>query len=328
MYKKNLGSKGPSVSAMGLGCMSMSEFYGKGDDAESRRVILKALEMGITMLDTADQYGSGHNEELIGDTLREWKEEVFVATKSGIVRRPGEYKRTINNRPEYIREALEKSLKRLRRDHVDLYYIHRRDHSTPLEDAIGELSKLVEQGKIRYIGLSEVSAETILKADTIHHVTAVQSEYSLFTRGVEESVLDAVKKIDAGFVPYSPLGRGFLTGKLSKEIIKSEGDLRQFMPRTSGANYETNNRLVKQLEEFAAELNATPAQVALAWVMSRGENIVPIPGTRREKYLLENIAAADVTLDKRSREYLETVFYPGAVKGERYSEEGMVGVEE
>lgn len=328
MYKKNLGSKGPSVSAMGLGCMSMSEFYGKGDDAGSRRVILKALDMGITMLDTADQYGSGHNEELIGDTLREWKGDVFVATKFGIVRRPGEYKRTINNRPEYIREALENSLKRLKRNHVDLYYIHRRDHSTPLEDAIGELSRLVEQGKIKYIGLSEVSAETIEKANAIHHITAVQSEYSLFTRDMERSVIAAVKKIDAGFVPYSPLGRGFLTGKLTSESVKSEGDLRQHMPRTTGENFEQNSKLVRQLEEFAAELNATPAQVALAWVMSKGDNIVPIPGTRREKYLLENIASADITLDKRSQEYLETVFYPGAVKGERYSEEGMVGVEQ
>lgn len=327
MYKKQLGKNGPSVSAMGLGCMSMSEFYGETDDSESRRVILKALDSGITMLDTADQYGFGHNEELIGNTLREWKWEVFIATKFGIVRKKGEYKRTINNRPEYIREALDNSLKRLKRDHVDLYYVHRRDQSTPLEDTIGELSRLVDRGKIRYIGLSEVSASTIEKANAIHHITAVQSEYSLFTRDVEKTVLEAVKKIDAGFVSYSPLGRGFLTGKLDRKVINSEGDLRQHLPRTSGENYESNYKLVKQLEEFAAEINYTPSQVAIAWVMSKGDYIVPIPGTRREKNLLENIGAAGLILDRKSQEYLEKIFFPGSVKGERYTSEGMAGLE-
>ena len=327
MYKRNLGKNGPAVSAMGLGCMSMSEFYGKTDDVKSGKVILKALEMGITMLDTSDQYGFGHNEELIGKTLREWKGDVFLATKFGIVRKPGEYKRTINNRPEYIRESLDNSLKRLRRDHIDLYYVHRRDQSTPLEDVIGELSRLVEKGKIRYIGLSEVSAATIEKANAIHHITAVQSEYSLFTRGVEDGVLASVEKIDAGFVPYSPLGRGFLTGKLDRKTIKGEGDLRQYLPRTSDENFDDNTKLVTQIKNFASDMNFTLAQVAIAWVMSKGNYIVPIPGTRREKYLLENIAAADLILDKKSQEYLESIFFPGAVKGERYSEEGMAGLE-
>ncbi len=326
MQKRRLGKRGPEVSAIGLGCMGMSEFYGKGDDAESARVILKALENGVTMLDTADMYGSGHNEELIGKTLTEWKEDVFIATKCGIVRKKGEYERTISNRPEYIRESLEGSLKRLRRDHIDLYYLHRLDVSMSLEDSIGELSRLVDEGKIYYIGLSEVSAATLKKADKIHHVTALQSEYSLFTRGVEKEIIPMTERLGAGFVAYSPIGRGFLSGKLTKEEINRDGDFRQGLPR-AGENFDYNMGLVKKLETVAAELDATPAQVALAWILSKGEYIVPIPGTKREKYLMENIAAVDLEPGDDLMKSLEDIFHNGAVKGERYTEEGMKGVE-
>jgi aryl-alcohol dehydrogenase-like predicted oxidoreductase len=327
MNRKRLGKNGPSVSAIGLGCMGMSEFYGKADEVESRKVILAALEKGITMLDTADTYGFGHNEELIGNTLKEWKGEVFIATKCGIERKKGEYKRSINNRPDYIRQSLEGSLRRLKRDHVDLYYLHRLDSSTPLEDSIGELSRLVKEGKIRYVGLSEVSASTIEKAHSIHPLTAVQSEYSLFTRNAEAVILPAIERLGIGFVAYSPLGRGFLSGKLDKNEMKKEGDLRMFLPRTSDEYYDANRELVRQLEHFSLTKGITPAQASLAWVISKGDYIVPIPGTKREKYLLENIAAADIVLDKKSCEHLESIFFPGAVKGERYTVEGMVGIE-
>lgn len=326
MKRRRLGIKGPDVSAIGLGCMGMSEFYGKSDDSESVRVILKALESGITMLDTAEMYGSGHNEELIGRALREWSGEVFVATKCGIIRKKGEYERKISNRPEYIREALEGSLKRLERDHADLYYLHRLDTSTPLEDSIGELSRLVEEGKIRYIGLSEVSAATLEKAERIHHITALQSEYSLFTRGIEPEILPAAERLGTGFVAYSPIGRGMLSAKLGKADFMQEGDLRLNLPRT-GENFDSNIKLVIELEKAAASAGITPSQLALAWVLSKSSHIVPIPGTRREKHLLENIATVDISVDMDILKKLEEIFIPGAVKGERYTPEGMKGVE-
>ncbi len=328
MKQRKLGARGPLVSAIGLGCMGMSEFYGKADDAESRRVILAALEHGITMLDTSDQYGFGHNEELIGKTLKEWKGEAFVATKCGIVRKKGEYKRTISNRPEYIRVSLEASLKRLQRDCIDLYYLHRLDHSTPLEDSIGELSRLVSEGKIRYIGLSEVSAATVRRAHAIHPVTAVQSEYSLFTRDVEREILPALNSLGIGFVPYSPLGRGFLSGKFTRDDFRGEGDLRQFLPRTSGEHFGRNAALVGKLEEFSRSRGIAPASIALAWVLAKSEHYIPIPGTRRTGYLMENIAATDIVLDAESVGYLDSLFYPGSVSGARYTEEGMAGIEE
>lgn len=326
MRTRRLGKSGPEVSAMGLGCMGMSEFYGKSDDSESVRVVLKALESGVTMLDTAEMYGSGHNEELIGKALKEWRGEVFVATKCGIIRQKGEYERKISNRPEYIREALEGSLRRLKRDHVDLYYLHRFDTSTPLEDSIGELSRLADEGKIRYIGLSEVSAATLEKAEKIHHITALQSEYSLFTRDVEAEILPASERLGTGFVAYSPIGRGMLSAKLNKEDFMQEGDLRQHLPRT-GENFDSNLKLVKELEKIAASAGVTPSQFALAWVLSRGDHIIPIPGTRKEKHLLENIAAAELNPDTLLLKKLGEIFIPGAVQGERYTPEGMKGVE-
>ena len=326
MNTRTLGKNGPSVSAIGLGCMGMSEFYGKADDEESVRVIRSALEHGITMLDTADMYGFGRNETLIGRAVSSWKGDLFIATKCGIVRKPGEYRRTISNEPSYIRASVEGSLKRLGRGHIDLFYLHRLDASTPLEDSIGELSRLVEEGKIRYLGLSEVSPSTIEKADRIHHITAIQSEFSLFTREAEDRLLPTLDRLGIGFIPYSPMGRGLLSGKLAKSDIEKEGDLRSALPRT-GENFDRNMELVKKLEEIAASEGISPAQAALAWVMSKGESIVPIPGTKREKYLLENIAAADIRLGEETLRQLDSLFAPGTVKGERYTQEGMAGIE-
>lgn len=328
MKKRKLGKNGPEVSVIGLGCMGMSEFYGKADDRESEGVILKALEQGITMLDTADTYGFGHNEELVGRVLRQWKGEVFVATKFGIVRKPGEYKRIIDNSPEYINKAVEASLRRLKRDYVDLYYVHRLSDKIPIEETTASLALLVKQGKVRYIGFSEISAKTIERAHSVHPVTALQTEYSLFTRGVEREVLPTLERLGIGFVPYSPLGRGFLSGRLNKETINAEGDFRKMLPRNSDENYEHNMALVKKLAEIASARGITPAQMALAWVISRGEHVVPIPGTKREKYLMENIGAADVQLYKSEIDALDGIFYSGAVRGSRYSEAGMAGIEE
>jgi aryl-alcohol dehydrogenase-like predicted oxidoreductase len=326
MQTRILGEKGPEVSTIGLGCMAMSEFYGKSDDAVSKKVILKALELGITMLDTADTYGLGHNETLIGKVQKEWPEEVFIATKFGIVRKPGEYARTICGKPEYVRSSVEGSLRRLQVEAIDLYYVHRIDQNVPIEETVGAMSDLVNEGKIKYIGLSEPSVATLLKAHGVHPITAVQSEYSLFTRDMENKLLPALRQNGIGFVPYSPLGRGFLTGKIDKERINQPDDFRQFLPRNQGDNYAHNMNLVYNLKQFAESKDVTPAQVALAWVLAKGEDIVPIPGTRHLTYLKENIAATNIRLSQEEIEQLETIFYPGSVMGERYTAEGMVGV--
>lgn len=326
MKKRTLGANGPEVSTIGLGCMAMSEFYGKSDDTVSKKVILRALELGITMLDTADTYGLGHNETLIGKVIKEWPEEVFVATKFGIVRKPGDYARTICGKPEYVRSSVEDSLKRLQVEAVDLYYIHRIDRNVPIEETVGAMSDLVHEGKIKYIGLSEPSVATVLKAHGVHPITAVQSEYSLFTRDVEKELLPTLRQNKIGFVPYSPLGRGFLTGKINKESVSRADDFRQFLPRNRGDNYVHNMKLVNDLKQFSKDRDVTPAQVALAWVLAKGEDVVPIPGTRHLTYLEENIAAVSTGLSQEEIQQLETMFYPGAVVGERYTAEGMVGV--
>jgi aryl-alcohol dehydrogenase-like predicted oxidoreductase len=306
--------------------MAMSEFYGKSDDTESKKVIRQALEMGVTMLDTADTYGNGHNEELIGQVLRDWHGQAFVATKFGIVRKPGEYARTICGRPEYVREAVEGSLKRLGVETIDLYYIHRIDTTIPIEDTVGVMSELVDEGKIRYIGLSEPSVATVLKAHKIHPITAVQSEYSLFTREMESEVLPVLRREGIGFIPYSPLGRGFLTGKVDQQSISQQDDFRKLLPRNQGDNYTHNMKLVDNLQGIARNKGVTAAQLALAWVLAKGDDIVPIPGTRRQKYLEENIAAVHLDLTTGDIEQIETVFGLGAVAGERYTAEGMVGL--
>jgi aryl-alcohol dehydrogenase-like predicted oxidoreductase len=306
--------------------MAMSEFYGKSDDTVSKTVILKALDLGITMLDTADTYGLGHNETLIGKVLKEWTKEVFIATKFGIVRKSGEYARTICGKPEYVRTSVEGSLKRLQMEAIDLYYIHRIDQTVPIEETVGAMSDLVREGKIKYIGLSEPSVATVLKAHGVHPVTAVQSEYSLFTRDMEKELFRVLRKNKIGFVSYSPLGRGFLTGKIDKEDISRPDDFRQFLPRNQEDNYTSNMKLVGHLKRFAKDRGITPAQVALAWILAKDENIVPIPGTRRLTYLEENIGATNIRFSSEEIEQLETIFYPGAVVGERYTAEGMMGV--
>lgn len=326
MKKRTLGKNGPAVSEIGLGCMAMSEFYGKSDDAMSAKVILEALEMGVTMLDTADMYGSGHNERLIGDVLKMWHGEAFIATKYGIVRKPGEYARTICGRPEYVRESVEGSLRRLRVEAIDLYYVHRIDRQVPIEDTIGTMSDLVREGKIRYVGLSEPGVETVLKAHSVHPLTAVQSEYSLFTRDVEAELLPVLRQNGIGFVPYSPLGRGFLTGAVTLDTMQEPLDMRKHLPRNQGENYIRNMKLVENLKMMASRKGITPAQLALSWVLSKGDDIVPIPGTRKSHYLKENISAADISLTEADIRSLEDLFFPGAVTGDRYSAEGMVGL--
>lgn len=326
MQKRRLGPSGPEVSALGLGCMAMSEFYGSADDAQSRAVIMAALNQGITLLDTADTYGHGHNEELIGKVLREWSGDLFVATKFGIVRARGEYKRTISGRPEYVKQAAEHSLRRLGRDWIDLYYVHRIDETVPIEETIGAMADLVKEGKIRYMGLSEPSAETVQRAHAIHPITAVQSEYSLWTRDVETLILPVLRELGIGLVPYSPLGRGALTGKLDKATLTRDGDLRQFLPRFSDANFDANMSQTQVLIDLAKQKGISPAQAALGWLLAQGEDIVPIPGTRREKYLNENIRSIDVRLSAEEISSLDAAFALDSIRGDRYTEEGMAGV--
>ncbi len=326
MKQRRLGKGGPEVSAIGLGCMGMSEFYGPSDDENSRRLILEAIESGITMLDTSDTYGLGHNESLIADALKAWKGDVFIATKFGIVRKPGEYRRSICGRPEYVREAAEASLKRLKRDIIDLYYVHRIDVTVPIEETVGAMADLVREGKVRWIGLSEPSAKTIRKAHAVHPLAAVQSEFSLWTRHVEAEILPTLRELGIGFVAYSPLGRGFLTGALDRNGL-DKGDFRNLLPRLQGENYDHNLALVGRLQNMAAQKGVTPAQLALAWVLHKGDDIVPIPGTRRSKYLQENIAATALHLDESEIASLESIFTAGAVKGNRYPDAGMAGID-
>ena len=327
MKKRTLGYNGPEVSALGLGCMGMSEFYGFSDDKESKRVILNALEMGVTMLDTADCYGNGHNERLISEVIKEWHNDIFIATKFGIVRKPGEYERQICGRPDYARQAVEASLMRLNVETIDLLYIHRIDKNVPIEDTVGAMSDLVKQGKVKYIGLSEPSPGTVLKAHAVHPICCIQSEYSLFTRDVEDSLLPVLRQNGIGFVPYSPLGRGMLTGKLTKQSLSQNGDLRQQFPRSSPQYYYDDNMyLVNSLKEIAELKGISLSQLALAWVLSQGEDIVPIPGTRNIKYLRENNLSTEIVLGENDLKQIDNIFYPGAVKGDRYTKEGMKGL--
>jgi aryl-alcohol dehydrogenase-like predicted oxidoreductase len=297
METRTLGPDGPAVSALGLGCMGMSDFYGKRDEAEAIRTIHRALDLGVTMLDTADMYGPYTNEQLVGQAIAGRRDEAFVATKFGIVRDPQNPRaRGIDGTPEYIRSAVEGSLRRLGLDHIDLYYQHRVDRSTPIEETVGALGELVQEGKVRYLGLSEASAQTIRRAHAEHPITAVQSEYSLWTREPEDEVLGTLRELGIGFVAYSPLGRGFLSGAIKSIDDLDADDYRRFSPRFQGENFQRNLELVARVEELAREKGVTAGQLALAWVLAQEQWIVPIPGTKRVAYLEENVRAAEVAL--------------------------------
>lgn len=317
-----------SVSALGLGCMGMSEFYGDADEAENIRTLDRALDLGVTFFDTADIYGPYTNEELLGRWLKikGKRDRVVLATKFGIVREPGyPMQRTLSGRPEYVRKSIEASLKRLGTDHVDLYYLHRLDPGTPIEDTVGAMGELVERGMVRYLGLSEVNAETLRRADATHPITALQSEYSLWTRDPEdsesgESVIAACRDLNVGLVPYSPLGRGFLTGQLKSPDDFGPDDFRSTSPRFQGENFQKNLDLVAEVQEMARGKGCTPAQLALAWVLAQGRDIVPIPGTKRVKYLEENLGALDIKLMPDDLARIDATFPAGVATGGRYAQ--------
>jgi aryl-alcohol dehydrogenase-like predicted oxidoreductase len=328
MQTRTLGKNGPHVSALGLGCMGMSDFYGARDDAESIATIHHALDRGITLLDTADMYGPFTNEQLVGKAIKDRRDQVFLATKFGVVRDASDpTKRGISGRPEYVRSACDASLKRLGVDHIDLYYQHRVDLETPIEDTVGAMADLVKAGKVRYLGLSEASAQTIERASKVHTITALQSELSLWTRDPEENgTLDMCRKLDIAFVAYSPLGRGFLTGAITKPDDFDADDFRRNNPRFQGENFARNLQLVHQVQALAKEKGCTPAQLALAWVLAQGSDIVPIPGTRRRSRLDENLGAVDVTLDQSELASIDRIFPPEAVAGARYAAAGMTHI--
>jgi len=321
---RSLGTQGLETFPMGLGCMGMSEFYGPSNEAESVSTIHRALELGITLLDTADMYGPFRNEELVGRAIEGKRDRVLIATKFGIVRDPANpTTRGVNGRPEYVRRSCEGSLKRLGVDTIDLYYQHRVDRDTPIEDTVGAMAELVREGKVRWIGLSEASIETIRRAHKVHPITAVQSEYSLWTRDPENGLLDALRQLGIGFVAYSPLGRGFLTGAIKRIDDLAEGDFRRLNPRFQGENFAKNLDLVATVEDLAKEHKCTPAQMALAWVLAQGDDIVPIPGTRHPKRVEENVGAVNVVLSEHDLERINAAVPQGAAAGDRYPEGAM-----
>jgi aryl-alcohol dehydrogenase-like predicted oxidoreductase len=324
MRRRKLGTQGLEVSAQGLGCMGMSEFYGEADEGEAMATIHRALELGVTLLDTADMYGPHTNEQLVGRAIAGRRDGVVLATKFGIVRGEDPRDRSVNGRPEYVQEACEGSLRRLGVDHIDLYYQHRVDPDTPIEETVGAMGELVQAGKVGHLGLSEASAETVRRANAVHPITALQTEYSLFSRDLEDEILPTARELGIGLVAYSPLSRGFLTGQIRSLDDLAPDDFRRHSPRFAGENFERNLELVDAVREIAREKGCTPGQLALAWVLSRGEDVVPIPGTKRRNYLEENVAADDVALTDDELERIEAASPSLEVAGDRYPDMSQV----
>ena len=324
MKNRKLGNQGLTVSELGLGCMGMSEFYGTGDEAESIATIHRALELGLTLLDTADMYGTGANEQLIGKAIADRRDRVVLATKFGIQRSEDKGFRGVNGSPEYVHQACDASLQRLGVDYIDLYYQHRVDPNVPIEETVGAMAELVQQGKVRYLGLSEASAKTIGKAQSVHPITALQSEYSLWSRDPEDEILATVRQLGIGFVAYSPLGRGFLSGSITSPDDLAADDFRRNSPRFQGENFYKNLQLVERVKEIAAQKGVTPGQLALAWLLAQGDDIVPIPGTKRRAYLEENIAATEIELTQEDLKRIDEVAPKQAVAGDRYSDMSSV----
>ena len=323
METRELGKSGLFVSALGLGCMGMSDFYGDGDEVELIATIHRAIELGMTFLDTADIYGMGRNEELVGKTIKDRRDKVILATKFGNVRRADGTFVGVNGKPDYVRSACEASLRRLQVDMIDLYYQHRVDANTPIEDTVGAMAGLIEAGKVRFLGLSEAASDTIRRAQKVNPIAALQTEYSLWSRDPEGELLDTVRELGIGFVAYSPLGRGFLTAKITSLDDLADNDWRRSMPRFEQENFGRNLELVERIKALAARKGCSPAQLALAWVLAQGDDIVPIPGTKRRRYLEENIGALDVHLAPDELAEIDAILPAGAAAGSRYSAPGM-----
>ena len=327
MEARELGKSGLFVSALGLGCMGMSDFYGDGDEVELIATIHRAIELGVTFLDTADIYGMGRNEELVGKAIKDRRDKVILATKFGNVRKADGTFVGVNGKPDYVRSACEASLRRLQVDMIDLYYQHRVDPNTPIEDTVGAMAELIEAGKVRYLGLSEAASDTIRRAQKVHPIAALQTEYSLWSRDPEGELLDTVRELGIGFVAYSPLGRGFLTAKITSLDDLADNDWRRSMPRFEQDNFRRNMELVERIKALAAKKGCSPAQLAIAWVLAQGDDIVPIPGTKRRRYLEENIGALDVHLAPEELAEIDALLPAGAAAGSRYSAPGMRAID-